>query len=70
VLDFADDALPPAALPRPSSLTTLSGPEGGFGPDELRAARAAGFVPLTLGPRVLRAETAPLALLAWAALAR
>jgi 16S rRNA (uracil1498-N3)-methyltransferase len=47
----------------------LSGPEGGLAPAERAAARAAGFQPLTLGPRVLRAETAPLAVLAWAALA-
>jgi 16S rRNA (uracil1498-N3)-methyltransferase len=68
VLDFAPDALPPGAGGgRPAAITTLSGPEGGLAPAELAAARAAGFRPLTLGPRVLRAETAPLALLAWAA---
>ncbi len=43
---------------------TLSGPEGGFTLHEQEAASAAGFVAITLGPRVLRAETAPLALLA------
>jgi 16S rRNA (uracil1498-N3)-methyltransferase len=43
----------------------LSGPEGGLSPAEEAAARAAGFRPVTLGPRVLRADTAPLALLAW-----
>lgn len=43
----------------------LSGPEGGLSPAEEDAARAAGFVPVTLGPRTLRADTAPLALLAW-----
>jgi 16S rRNA (uracil1498-N3)-methyltransferase len=32
---------------------------------EEAAARAHGFVPVSLGPRVLRADTAPLALLAW-----
>jgi len=69
VLDFADDARPPGACVRPAAITTLSGPEGGLTPAELQAARGAGFVPLTLGPRVLRAETAPLALLAWAGLA-
>jgi 16S rRNA (uracil1498-N3)-methyltransferase len=37
-------------------------------PAEQAAARAAGFRPLSLGPRVLRAETAPLAVLAWLAL--
>ena len=42
----------------------LSGPEGGLSPQEEAAALAAGFDPITLGPRVLRAETAPLAALA------
>jgi 16S rRNA (uracil1498-N3)-methyltransferase len=41
----------------------LSGPEGGLSPAEGQAARAAGFVPAQLGPRILRAETAPLAAL-------
>ena len=47
------------------ALLTLSGPEGGLSPAEEAAARAAGFVPARLGVRVLRAETAPLAVLAW-----
>ena len=42
----------------------LSGPEGGLSPAEEAAARAAGFLPVNLGARVLRADTAPLALLA------
>lgn len=42
----------------------LSGPEGGLTPEEEQAARAAGFQALSLGPRVLRADTAPLAALA------
>lgn len=45
-------------------ITLLSGPEGGLAPEEEALARAAGFVPLSLGPRVLRADTAPLAALA------
>ena len=45
-------------------VTVLSGPEGGLSPAEEAAALAGGFAPVTLGPRVLRAETAPLALLA------
>ena len=46
------------------SVLALSGPEGGFDADELRLAQDCGFLPLRLGPRVLRADTAPLALLA------
>jgi 16S rRNA (uracil1498-N3)-methyltransferase len=42
----------------------LVGPEGGFAPAEQAAALAAGFAPVRLGPRVLRAETAGLAALA------
>ena len=45
-------------------VTVLSGPEGGLSPAEEATALAAGFTPVTLGPRVLRAETAPLAVLA------
>jgi len=51
------------------AVTFLSGPEGGLGPAEEAAAIAGGFAPVTLGPRVLRAETAPLACLAFLALA-
>jgi 16S rRNA (uracil1498-N3)-methyltransferase len=43
----------------------LSGPEGGLSPAEEGAALARGFVAVSLGPRVLRADTAPLVLLAW-----
>jgi 16S rRNA (uracil1498-N3)-methyltransferase len=51
------------------ALYVLSGPEGGLSEGEEAAARAAGFEALSLGRRVLRAETAPLALLAWLGLA-
>jgi 16S rRNA (uracil1498-N3)-methyltransferase len=37
------------------------GPEGGFAPDELDALRTVGFVPVRLGPRILRTETAAIA---------
>ena len=50
------------------SLLTLSGPEGGLSSAEENAALARGFVRAGLGERVLRAETAPLAVLAWVAL--
>ena len=52
-----------AALTSEQSLTFLSGPEGGLSPAEEAAAMACGFAAVTLGPRVLRAETAPLACL-------
>ncbi len=42
----------------------LSGPEGGLSASEEQAARDQGFVPVSLGARTLRAETAPLAALA------
>ena len=42
----------------------LSGPEGGLSPGEENAAITAGFAPVTLGPRVLRSETAALTALA------
>jgi 16S rRNA (uracil1498-N3)-methyltransferase len=44
-------------------VTMLSGPEGGLSAAEEDAALRAGFRAITLGPRVLRAETAPLAVL-------
>jgi len=45
-------------------LVFLTGPEGGFTEAEEETALAGGFQPVTLGPRVLRAETAALAALA------
>jgi 16S rRNA (uracil1498-N3)-methyltransferase len=46
-------------------LIVLSGPEGGLAPGEVAAAKAQGFEAATLGTRILRADTAPLAALAW-----
>ena len=48
----------------PASLSLLVGPEGGLSDAEIAAAESAGFESLSLGPRVLRTETAPLAALA------
>jgi len=45
-------------------VTLLVGPEGGFTEQEEAAALAAGALPLSMGPRVLRTETAGLAALA------
>ncbi len=41
----------------------IIGPEGGFSPDEAKALEQNGAVVTTLGPRILRAETAPVAAL-------
>jgi 16S rRNA (uracil1498-N3)-methyltransferase len=46
----------------------LSGPEGGLSEAEEALAVSAGFAAVSLGPRVLRADTAPLAVLAHLAL--
>jgi 16S rRNA (uracil1498-N3)-methyltransferase len=55
----------PAATAGAPGLLALSGPEGGLSPAEEAMALAAGFSAVSLGARVLRADTAPLALLAW-----
>lgn len=69
LLSLQADARDAPALGVPeAALCTLSGPEGGFTAEEEQAARQAGFVAVDLGPRVLRAETAPLAVLGWLAL--
>ena len=48
----------------PQAVTLLIGPEGGLSPQEEDAAVAAGALSLSMGPRVLRTETAGLAALA------
>jgi len=58
-----------AGSPADKEWLVLSGPEGGLEPREEALAFEAGFRPVTLGPRVLRAETAPLAALALLTLA-
>lgn len=72
LLGFSADAQPAHRLlpqldpHRP--VLVLSGPEGGLSPAEESLARAAGFITMSLGDRVLRADTAPLAALAALAL--
>lgn len=53
-----------AGLPKAEHLSALIGPEGGFAPAELELADRHGWQRLGLGPRILRTETAPVALLA------
>ncbi|MBB5032691.1 16S rRNA (uracil(1498)-N(3))-methyltransferase [Prosthecobacter vanneervenii] len=52
------------SVAKPNSVAVLIGPEGDFTPEEETQALSAGFVPVTLGPLVLRAETAGIATLA------
>lgn len=47
--------------PENGQVTLLSGPEGGFTEQERDTAKAAGFIPVKLGQRILRTETAALA---------
>ncbi len=72
VLSLADGTRPLgqvlAEVPADRPVVFLSGAEGGLSPAEDAQARAAGFVPVTLGPRILRAETAAVAALTLAVL--
>ena len=66
---FADETggVPIGEIVRPGPAAILIGPEGGFTPDERAAIRATpGATGISLGPRILRAETAAVAALsAW-----
>jgi len=48
------------AAPAPSAATLMVGPEGGWHPGEVDAATRQGWTILTLGPRTLRADAAPI----------
>lgn len=47
-----------AAIPKPEELILVVGPEGGFAREEVEFFMARGAHPVSLGPRILRAETA------------
>ena len=67
VLAEREDGLTlPRALPRqaPAAIGLFVGPEGGWTPEELAALVALGATPVSLGPRMLRTETAGLAAIA------
>jgi 16S rRNA (uracil1498-N3)-methyltransferase len=51
---------PPSFPSRPFSVNLFIGPEGGFTLEEAILAQRYGIIPITLGPRILRAETAGL----------
>lgn len=59
-LKLSQEPFNPAA-----GVTLAIGPEGGFSETEIEIAVTAGFLPFSIGPRILRAETAPAALLAY-----
>ena len=52
------------AVPAPRKIVFIVGAEGGFERAEVAQARDAGFLPVSLGRRILRCETAPLCVLA------
>jgi 16S rRNA (uracil1498-N3)-methyltransferase len=55
----SDNNLSPLQMnPLPKSIILVFGPEGGFSDNEAGCARKAGFIISSLGPRILRAETA------------
>lgn len=55
--DCGDDAAKP-------EISLFIGPEGGFAQNEVKDAKEAGFASVTLGPRILRTETAGVAVIA------
>jgi len=65
LLGFGEGTRALPAAPRADRVVVLSGPEGGLAAAEVAMAADAGFVGISLGPRVLRADTAPLAVLGW-----
>ena len=66
LLDFSGDPLASVLQQRPpcKALAILLGPEGGLNPAEIELAKTSGFAPVSLGPRVLRTETAAISALA------
>jgi 16S rRNA (uracil1498-N3)-methyltransferase len=63
-LEFDAEAVAHLDFTKASKVTWLLGPEGDLTSEEYAAARAAGFMPVVLGPTVLRAENAALACVA------
>lgn len=61
---LGETSLATMAAPPSAALTIAIGPEGGWSPRDREALRAAGFIGLRLGPRILRTETAGLAAIA------
>ncbi len=56
----ARQPLGPLLRKRPETISLMIGPEGGFSQEEAEEARSAGLAVCSMGPRILRCETAPL----------
>jgi 16S rRNA (uracil1498-N3)-methyltransferase len=63
ILSLSATSSPLVALTQNQRVLLLNGPEGGLSRDEEAQALERGFLAVSLGVRVLRAETAPLAVL-------
>lgn len=57
-------AVAPEKFPSLCSVLVLIGPEGGFSDTEMDLARSAGFITASIGPRILKADTAAIAICA------
>ena len=53
-----------AELQAPERIAVIVGPEGGFTADEVASAVNCGFIPVSMGKRIVRTETAGLAIMA------
>lgn len=49
--------------PKDQNIVLLVGPEGGLSENEICVAEASGYTSVSMGPRILRTETAPVAAL-------
>lgn len=54
-----------SSLKKEESIAVFIGPEGGFEESEIKEAAESGIIPITMGKRILRTETAGLTILAW-----
>ena len=66
LLDFEGERIPSAPTTKnlPDHIAILLGPEGGLSETELKSAKHTGFIATSLGPRILRTETAAAAAVA------
>jgi len=68
IADPTGQSLAQVEIQTNNDICAAIGPEGGFSPAELAAATTLGWRPVSLGSRILRVETAAVAIAAWAGL--